>query len=104
MDLNHEVAGLNRRPGESPIDYWRRIHVDDDFINLKKDYSLPCLHIPVAQFQNAKFSTSEEIYYFSITAGEKKQNFSAQEELFTEPKLTVKLSLGFDAEVVQHLK
>lgn len=43
MDLNHETGGLNRRPHESFRQYWNRISRDNDFINAKKDYSLPDL-------------------------------------------------------------
>jgi len=41
MDLNHEIGGMNRRPDETALDYWNRLHADADFINTRKDYSFP---------------------------------------------------------------
>lgn len=103
MDLNHEVAGLNRRHNESLTTYWNRLHAEEDFITAKKDYSLPCLHMPIAQFQNATFKTSKHTYYFSISAGEKKRKFCDRAEMFNEPKSTIKQALGFDSEILQNL-
>ena len=100
MDFNHETAGLNRRPHETFRQYWKRISTDKDFINAKKDYSLPDLLTLNVQFKNASYKTSGETYYFSISSGEKKVNFCDTAELFHEPKSTVKQSLGFDADLV----
>lgn len=100
MDLNHEIGGLNRRPGESISDYWNRLHSDHDFINDKKDYCLPEFYLDSIQSKNAAYKTSEHTYYFAISSGEKKVNFCEKSEIFNEPKSSIKLSLGFDSDVL----
>lgn len=100
MDLNHEIGGLNRRPGESISDYWIRLNSDNDFINNKKDYCFPDLHLTSIQCKNAAYKTSEHTYYFAISSGEKKVNFCEKSEIFNEPKFSIKLSLGFDSDLV----
>jgi len=89
MDLNHEIAGFNRREGESINDYWIRLNSNDDFINNKKDYCLTDLHLTSIQSKNALYKTSEHTYYFTISSGEKKVNFCDKSEIFNEPKSTI---------------
>lgn len=100
MDLNHETSGLNRRPGESMADYWNRLHAKDDFINAKKDYSFPHFFMESIQYNNAAYKTFDHTYYFAISSGEKKINFCEKSEIFTQPKSSIKLGLGFDSNLI----
>lgn len=86
MDLNHEIGGLNRRPEESALEYWNRLHADADFINAKKDYCFPEFQQQVMQQRNATHKVSDHTYYFSISSGDKKINFGETPEIFKEPK------------------
>ena len=81
-------------------DYWSRLHAEEDFINAKKDYSFPHFYLDSIQYNNAAYKTYDHTYNIAISSGEKKVNFCERPEIFVEPKSSVKMSLGFDSDVI----
>jgi len=90
MDLNHERTGMNKRKGETHLEYINRLAAND-FAGLSHDYALPEFPPGVFQQRNQLIRTYEKTYYFALTSGEKKKRFlRSNKEFQTEPAKTVK--------------
>ena len=74
LDLNHEVAGFNKRKDETYIQYIDRLS-KNNFAETSQDYAVPEFPPHIYQQKNALHLTSSETYYFAISSGEKKQRF-----------------------------
>ena len=99
MDLNHERAGLNRRPNETHMQYINRL-CKNDFAGTSHDHAIPEFPPAVYEQRNMLLKTHESTYYFALSSGERKKRFMGRKELLNEPNKTTKMALGFDSDVI----
>ena len=99
MDFNFERVGYNKLKDETHLEYINRL-AQNDFAGKSHDHAVPELATHVFEQRQALLKTFDNTYYFAISTGEKKQRFGKNKEFLNEPKKTVKMGLGFDADLI----
>jgi len=102
MDLNQELHGLNRKPGERYTDYVKRAW-KSKFVFESLDFATPEFVPKLYSCFNSKHVTSAETYYFSLTTGDSCNFAHKRTEFFTEGARTAKAGVGFDLDVIENI-